>query len=245
MHLNTYSHINILESIDSTNNHAIKQLHGGMAGHGMAWFAKAQTAGKGQMGKNWQSAPGQNIMMSIALHPPAASAQYPFLLSALIALTVRHFFAGYASATNTTIKWPNDLYFNSKKAGGILIENIYAGNNWKWAVLGIGININQTVFDATIPNATSLKQITGKEYDVVELGIKLYNEIMQQLAVASSKEIMNEFNRHLFKKDEKVKLKKDTAVFETTIKKVNERGELITEDVIERCFNVGDVEWLL
>ena len=78
----------------------------------------------------------------------------------------------------TKIKWPNDLYWQDRKAGGILIESIVRSResgvgSWEWAIIGIGININQTTFPDDLPNPVSLKQITGKNFDPVELAKEL------------------------------------------------------------------------
>ena len=79
-------------------------------------------------------------------------------------------FFNFYAIDETSIKWPNDIYWRDRKAGGILIENILQGKKWKFAIVGIGININQTLFPASLPNPVSLKQITGKTFNVVELG---------------------------------------------------------------------------
>ena len=60
---------NILNTVDSTNNYAMAKVHAGMAAHGMAWFAKEQTTGKGQRGKSWISEKGKNIALSLVLEP--------------------------------------------------------------------------------------------------------------------------------------------------------------------------------
>ena len=74
-----------------------------------------------------------------------------------MALVVRDLVAKYLPGS-VTIKWPNDIYFNDRKAGGILIENTYQGTNWTWAIVGIGININQTAFPKDLPNPVSVKK---------------------------------------------------------------------------------------
>ncbi|MFN1208770.1 biotin--[acetyl-CoA-carboxylase] ligase, partial [Enterococcus lactis] len=78
------------------------------------------------------------------------------------------------SQSNILIKWPNDIYFQDRKAGGILIENIINGQLWKWAVVGVGLNINQVQFLGDIESkAVSLKQITGKTFDCFQLAQEL------------------------------------------------------------------------
>jgi BirA family biotin operon repressor/biotin-[acetyl-CoA-carboxylase] ligase len=119
----------------------MQQVHAGMAKHGMAYMALTQTAGKGQRGKTWDSAPGQNIAMSLVLEPKSIQLSQQFCLNMAIASCCRSFFDQYAGG-NTLIKWPNDIYWNDRKAGGILIESVIAASasdNWKWAVVGIGI----------------------------------------------------------------------------------------------------------
>jgi BirA family biotin operon repressor/biotin-[acetyl-CoA-carboxylase] ligase len=103
-------------------------------------------------------------------------------------------------------------------------------------------------FPDDIINGISLKQITDKNYDIVTLGQEVHNSVLQRienLQKGSFKEIFDEYNLHLYKKDCKVALKKDNIRFDTTIKKVNEHGQLITHDVMERVFNWGEVKWVV
>src|SRR6202012_5219150 len=95
----------------------------GMAPHGTLVFAHDQWAGKGQRGRSWNSNPGANIVLSAVLEPVVLPLQQAFGLSVAVALACRDFFSSYAGSDVTTIKWPNDLYWNDRKAGGILIEN--------------------------------------------------------------------------------------------------------------------------
>ena len=236
---------NILNTVDSTNNYAMAKVHAGMAAHGMAWFAKEQTTGKGQRGKSWISEKGKNIALSLVLEPERLSIKSQFQLSAVVAITCFEFFSKYAGE-ETTIKWPNDLFWRDRKAGGILIENILQGKTWKWAVVGIGININQTRFDKAILHPVSLKQITGKNFKITELAKELQALLMKNLGeTKSAVEIFNQYNEHLYKINKTVKLKKDGVIFDTVIKKISTAGRLITVDAIEREFDFGEVEWVL
>jgi BirA family transcriptional regulator, biotin operon repressor / biotin---[acetyl-CoA-carboxylase] ligase len=237
----------ILDTVDSTNNYAMAKVHAGLATHGQAWLAREQTAGRGQRGNSWLSEPGKNIALSLVLEPARFNISHPFCLSALTALACREFFAGYAG-DETKIKWPNDLYWRDRKAGGILIENVYQGANWKFAVVGIGININQTTYDTVLRAPVSLKQITGKGYDIIETTGALLQLLMNSLpesGVLQTQKIIGNYNSHLYARNEKVRLKKNNAVFETVVKGVNAGGQLITMDAIERQFDFGEVEWLL
>ena len=224
----------------------------GEAQHGMAVFAHEQTAGKGQRGKNWVSQKDLNIALSILLNPYPLSVPDQFKLSVCIAVSAWDLFSKYAD-DETKIKWPNDIYWRDRKAGGILIENVIqssqsAVGSWQWSVAGIGININQTDFDPSLPNPVSLKQITGKIHEPIELAKELCSFIeknYQALIAGNFMSLFNKYQTHLYKKDENIKLKKGTRVFETTIKGVSKTGQLVTQHSIEERFEFGEVEWVL
>ncbi len=238
---------NVLDKVDSTNNYAMGKVHAGLAKSGMAWFATEQTIGKGQRGKNWESKPGENITMSVVFEPLRSFWPHPFLFNALITNTCRAFLSKLIDA-EIKIKWPNDLYINDRKAGGILIENVYMGQSWNWAVVGVGINCNQLDFSEDIKNPVSLTTITGKKYDVVALAKDLHFLLVNTFNTSpqsTNASILSQYNEHLFRKNEKQRLRKENAVFETTIQEVSEFGQLLTIDSISRVFNFGEVDWVL
>ena len=237
----------ILDTVDSTNNYAMARVQAGMASHGMTWFAHEQTAGKGQRGKGWETQPGKNIAMSIVLQPEFLDARQQFYLSATIALVCFEFFSRYAG-DETKIKWPNDLFWRDRKAGGVLIENVFHGKKWKWAIVGIGININQVNFGKAVKNPVSLKQITGKEFDTVALAKELYALLIKKIPELTAKsfdKILEDYNTHLYKLNKNVLLKKEGSIFETVIKAVSAEGQLLTVDAADREFDFGEVEWVL
>ena len=256
-----------LQSVDSTNNYARQQIHAGLAQHGMAIFAHEQLSGKGQRGKGWNSEKNSNIILSILIKPQPLLLTQQFMLSACVAVAIHDFFMKYAGA-ETKIKWPNDLYWQDRKAGGVLIESVVgsresgAGGNstaaqWQWSIVGIGININQTYFPSYLPNPVSLKQITGKNFDTVELAkelCELLNKKFDELVDAGFEKIYSTYLTHLYKINSTVKLKKDNRVFEATIKSVSPSGKLIVhpdsyrdieEDPIAIGFEFGEVEWVI
>jgi BirA family biotin operon repressor/biotin-[acetyl-CoA-carboxylase] ligase len=241
----------LLNSVDSTNNYAMAKAHAGLAKDGDAYFTFNQTGGKGQRGKSWHTGNGKNIALSIVTVPAKLSVDEQFKLSVAVALGSFDFFRNYAGA-ETKIKWPNDIYWRDRKAGGILIENIIGrigtASNWKYAVAGIGININETGFEDGLKNPVSLKQITGKNFDVVALAKELQQQVLNRITDVNSlpfEKMLKEFNQHLFKANERVQLKKGDIVFNTIIKAVTENGQLVTSDTIDNYFDFGEVEWIL
>jgi BirA family biotin operon repressor/biotin-[acetyl-CoA-carboxylase] ligase len=236
-----------LESVDSTNNYALQQLHAGLARHGSAFFAHEQVAGKGQRGKVWSMDKRVNLILSVIIDARTLPVGRQFQLSACVAVAAFELFNKYAG-DNTRIKWPNDLYWQDRKAGGILIENVIGGNHeWKWAVAGIGININQTHFPEAVKNPVSLKQITGKNFDPIELSKEfcaLLEDHFRTLRTSGFDTIYQLYINNLYKKGQRVKLRKNSRVFEAMIKTVSPDGLLVTEHGIEEEFKTGEVEWV-
>jgi BirA family transcriptional regulator, biotin operon repressor / biotin---[acetyl-CoA-carboxylase] ligase len=238
----------LLTTVDSTNNYAMAQAHAGLATPGTAYFALDQTAGKGQRGRIWRTVPGKNIIMSLVLDPGGLSLRSGFLLSASVALGCYDFYKTFAG-DETSIKWPNDLYWRDRKAGGILIENQVGkpDNSWLHAIAGIGININQTIFDDASARAVSLKQITGVENEVTALAKMLCVKVearLRDLYERRFETILDNYNHALFKCNQKVKLRNGAIVFETTIKGVDDQGNLLVRDTIDRSFGFGEVSWI-
>jgi len=234
-----------LVKVDSTNNYAMAQIHNGLAQHGSTWFALSQTSGKGQRGKQWNAAQGLNILQTVVLDASAFSLSNPFVLTMMVANACYDFFSGHAG-DETSIKWPNDIYWRDRKAGGILIENIIRGAKWSWALVGTGININQTAF-IDLPNPVSLKQITGKNYDSVEMGMELCTHLQKQFEFYTANgahAVHKIYNRHLYLCGKTTTLKKDNIVFSCIIEGVSLNGDLLVKDCAWSHFSFGEVEWI-
>ena len=220
-------------------------VHAGMAQHGTCVFAHEQTKGKGQRSKQWVSGAGQNVLMSLIIEPFNLRPEQLFLLSMMTAIGVHQFYSKYAGE-DTSIKWPNDIYWRDRKAGGILIENSLQGSTWKYGVIGIGLNINQTSFEELPTRAVSLKQITSNSYDTVDMAKELiailqasFEEMLENTGAIASR-----YHEHLYRLHQTVRLKKGTRTFDAYIKGVTEDGRLITATSMEEYFSVGEVEWV-
>jgi BirA family transcriptional regulator, biotin operon repressor / biotin---[acetyl-CoA-carboxylase] ligase len=230
-----------LESVDSTNNYAMARIHEGMASDGLVCLARNQWAGKGQRGKVWQSEPGQNLTMSLVIEPAPLLLSHQFLLSAAVALGILDLIQAFVR-NYWSIKWPNDIYWNDRKAAGILIESVIQGKNWPFAVAGIGMNLNQESFPAEIPNAISLKQITGENYNPVLFAKELVPSIQNRISILRKDpdQILNDCNQSLYKRSELINLKKGNDLIETRLSAVDAQGHLLTENGL---FDLGEVEF--
>ncbi|MEJ8841359.1 biotin--[acetyl-CoA-carboxylase] ligase [Lacibacter sp. H375] len=234
-----------LPSVDSTNNYAMGLIHEGLAQHGLTVRTAHQTKGKGQRGKVWETEPGANLSFSIIVKPGLLLTQ-SFQLLAATALAVRDELEKVLG-DETKIKWPNDLYWRDRKTGGILIENVVRGSQWQWAVIGIGINVNQTEFKG-LKNPVSIKQVTGKDFDVLQLAHCIQKAVLKEcdhLQQQGFAGIFETYNRQLYKLQQPVRLKKESRILSTNVKGVNSTGQLITGIDVEECFDFGEVEWLL
>ena len=156
-------------TLPSTNTHAIDLLAKSNPMEGTVISTSHQTAGKGQYDRSWESEAGKNITLSIILHPTFLAVRQQFMLNKAVALGIFDFLQHYLSASKVSIKWPNDLYVNNNKIGGILIQNSLRGTQIKSTIVGIGLNINQVDFHSSIPNPTSFTNITGQSYSLDEL----------------------------------------------------------------------------
>jgi BirA family transcriptional regulator, biotin operon repressor / biotin---[acetyl-CoA-carboxylase] ligase len=236
--------LNILTTVDSTNKYAMQHVHAHMAKHGAAYFAMEQTAGKGQRGKTWDATAGENIILSVIINPQCPFPAHPFIFNAAIALACYDFFRNWAG-DETSIKWPNDIYWRDRKAGGILIENIVNGNTWNWSIVGIGINVNQVKFDPSIPNPVSIRQIRGEILDPLALTKELLAGMEYYWTVWNTNRdtLLEKYNSVLFRKGEKARFKAGNRVFEGTVKAVNAAGQLVLDTSVEETFNFGDLVW--
>ena len=175
-----------LSEIDSTNMYAMEQIHAQKALSGSVYQTDFQTNGKGQHGRIWESHRGENLLCTYILELNSLKQGKNWVpseqlgLSAAVALGAQAFFMEFAG-DETKIKKPNDIYWRDRKAGGILIENIVRGTDWTWTVIGIGLNINQTHFSNEAGKPVSLKQITGKDWDIKAMQKKLAESLSASL----------------------------------------------------------------
>lgn len=167
----------VFEELPSTNTYAISFASKNKPPHGTVITAYHQVAGRGQYGSTWNSSANENIASSIILYPKNLPANRQFDLSKAIAIAVRDVVAYYLPDRTISVKWPNDIYIDDKKVCGILIQNILSGKFINTAIVGIGININQSAFSENLPNPTSIFLEKGATINVEEARQLLFNSI--------------------------------------------------------------------
>lgn len=161
-------HLLSYDVLDSTNEEA-KRLAGGGASHGAVIWAKNQTAGKGRMGRVWESEDG-NLFVSVLLSPecdlPECS-QLSFVAAVATVDTLKPIIPGDEAIE---AKWPNDVLLEGKKLGGILLESFTTidedGDDRQWVVVGVGVNVDsfpeETMFPATCLTSSGVEIISAK-----------------------------------------------------------------------------------
>jgi BirA family biotin operon repressor/biotin-[acetyl-CoA-carboxylase] ligase len=235
-----------LSSVDSTNDQARRAIQAGAALPGMAFFTADQQKGKGQRGKTWEAAKDQSLALSILIKPDFLTVQQQFLLSAIIALGTRAWLATQVPLDQFQIKWPNDLYWNNQKIGGILIENIVtSGGEWNWAIAGIGINLNQEKFPDNLPNPISLFQVNGKKSDPVTAAKSLcasLSDFLQTALCNDQQKILEQYQQLLYGRGELCNFSRAGVSFQAIPLGITEQGELLL-DRIEKPIQHGELEW--
>ena len=192
-------------------------------------MAVDQYGGRGQKGAVWQSEPGKNLTFSLLLTPTFLDPKRQFVLTAAISLAVARWLETLTQ-TAIAIKWPNDIYVGDRKIGGILIENILKGKTWKSAVVGIGINVNQTVFPHDIQErTTSVKQILHRDCQVPELLTDLCKHIEQAYHALKAEHfdaVLADYEQRLYRRNELHPYLVDGINVSGVLRGVSETGRL-------------------
>jgi BirA family biotin operon repressor/biotin-[acetyl-CoA-carboxylase] ligase len=190
-----------LPETGSTNTYAISLLSKERPEEGCVVITDNQTQGKGTDTNTWESEKGKNLTFSLILYPEFKADQQ-FVLNKSISLGICDFVRAELPQSEITIKWPNDIYIGNNKSCGILIQNSVIGNRLDYVVVGIGLNVNQTIFTSDAPNPVSLKMISGKDYNLDELLHKLLNSIFEKYTEAkpeTSRKIENDYRKKLYR----------------------------------------------
>ena len=140
--------------VGSTNELA-RTLAGAGAPHGTLVTAGEQTAGRGRQGRPWTAPPGSAVLMSVVLR----DLRETLPLAAAVAVSE-------ALPLSSRIKWPNDIWIDSRKVAGILVEGRPQEG---WAVLGVGLNVRTTEFPGDLRHTATSLRLAGADVGVEEM----------------------------------------------------------------------------
>ena len=234
------------EEMDSTNDWLMKQLFAKKLAEGTLVIAKQQTKGKGQRGATWNAEEVGALTFSILLKPDFLHLSNAFDLSLCVALALSDCLNELRPGFS--IKWPNDIYFEDKKIAGVLIENQISKSVYQNAVVGIGLNVNQVNFD-DLPNAISLKQITGVHFQieqVMERVCECLEARYLQLKSGQFESLKAEYISQLYWYRESHFFQVEQNVLEGEIKDVLTDGSLLVafKDGSVRAFDIKEIAFV-
>ena len=234
-----------LPECSSTNTVAQELVNKNEATEGCVIITENQTAGRGQRGNTWEAGAGENLTLSVVYKPVSLAASEQFFLNIVISLGVSDFLKRFLPA-GVLLKWPNDLYYGEMKLGGILIENSISGNNLQSSVIGVGLNVNQQTFSN--PNAVSLSQITGRQYNLEKLTETLLECLEKrylELPKTSRSKMQQEYWNQLLGFGEYRLFEVQGKVIQGKIVGTDEYGRLQVEtDRGEQVFDLKEIRFL-
>jgi BirA family biotin operon repressor/biotin-[acetyl-CoA-carboxylase] ligase len=222
-----------LDTVDSTNNYTANLQKEGKIQHGTVILADEQSAGRGQRGASWTSSAGENLLLSIYLAPDNLSVVDQPALTHFISLSLIDFLRKIGISGK--IKWPNDIYVNDQKIAGILIENSIRSSRISETIIGVGLNVNQTVFDGV--NATSIKRQSDQHYpinDVLFSWIQEMNIVWAELSKGNLEMLKSRYKQELYLLNEPAIYSDVTGEFEGIVRDVDDNGYLFLEKDTER-----------
>lgn len=224
-----------LDTVTSTNDELLRILNEKIdeVPEGTMVYADVQTKGRGQVGNHWESEKGKNLLTSVAVFPDFLAADQQFLITQVGALAVVDFLSTYVGLDQLSVKWPNDVYVGDKKISGTLNEAMLMGRTIAYVVLGVGINLNQSVFSDYPLNPVSAVQLTGREYDVDKAAVLFRQCLMaryMQLVNGGEDTIRSEYMDVLYRKSGFYEyIDEAESRFSARIVKVHPAGELELE----------------
>lgn len=236
-----------LPTCHSTNDIAAEIVHAGLFEEGTVVITDNQVKGRGQRGTVWNAVAGQNLTFSVILNPAFLPIQEQFLISQITALAIRGYLGSYVP--DTRVKWPNDIYMNSRKAVGVLIENSLQGSRFATSIVGIGVNINQSHFENGF--ATSLLRETGRTFTLTEEFHKLLKFLdayyVRLRSGGQHDAIRREYLSHLYGYQQDVKFVYQGNITNGSVTNVTQLGKIrikLATEPEELEFGLKEIEWV-
>ncbi|MCS6819318.1 MAG: biotin--[acetyl-CoA-carboxylase] ligase [Chitinophagales bacterium] len=245
-----FSGVNIIEldETTSTNDYAKQLIENEKPLEGTVIIAKHQTKGRGQKGNFWLSEPGSNLTCSYIFYPVFLSADKSFFLNVAVSLAVKEVCEVFLE-DEVKIKWPNDIYYQNKKIAGILIENTVSGATVITSIVGIGINVNQTKFELSLPNPASLKYFISEDIPIEKVlqTLNIYIEkYYLQLRQQHFHFLQRAYTEALFRYNQTAYFKKGDNIFKGEIVGISKDGKIIIQSQgKEMRFSIQEIQFVL
>lgn len=193
-----------VESTESTNSELRRRI--GELDNLSVIAAREQTAGRGQGDHSWFSSPATNLTFSILFRfgegfPVTLGSSDAVLVTQITTLAIRDHLL--SRGIGSRIKWPNDIWTGDRKICGILIENSSMGGMVTSSIVGIGLNVNETGWPAGLPNPVSMRELSGKVYNLDEelraLAWRLRSRYEEAASPEGRRRLDEEFSLNVFR----------------------------------------------
>lgn len=226
-----------IDETDSTNHWLMQQRDPCVV------VADYQTAGKGCGSNTWESERGKNLTFSMLIHPESLLASRQFRITEVTSVALCETLEDNL-LQQVTIKWPNDIYVGDRKLCGMLIENRLQGSVIKDSIIGIGLNVNQRVFQSDAPNPVSLCQLLDRELSREAL---LQAFLIRFNAVWNREDVSACYRQRLYRKGEYHPYSDASGPFTAMLTDVLPDGRLLLVDKEshERIYHFKEVQFLI
>ncbi len=224
--------LKILDQVNSTNSMADDLARQG-APEGTAVLARYQTAGRGRWGRVWESQSDKNLYISVVLRPTVPPQGVASLTLVAGLATSDMLRSDYGAPVQ--LKWPNDIWWQDKKMGGILTELHMNDHTVGHVVVGLGLNVNGLVSDFSpevAKIATSLIDCLGKTVSINEMAIhwcrQLYHRLTQwrEMGIAG---LRNDYDHVMALKGEEVRIEDSAEAIQGVVTGIDATGRLLVQ----------------
>jgi BirA family biotin operon repressor/biotin-[acetyl-CoA-carboxylase] ligase len=208
---------------------------------GTVVLAEEQSAGRGRFGREWVSPAGKNLYLTIILRPTIDRLRQLGIITPLaVCLAIEE-----TTGLTPQIKWPNDVLLSGRKVSGILIETELSGSDPRFALLGIGVNVNFEIDPASEIGAiaTSIKQELGADAPREALLAAFLNHIEALYTAPDPRAVVEAWKSRLETLGRDITLTFRDEVFNGRAEDVDDAGNLVVElvDGSVRTFEAGEV----
>ena len=237
----------VLDEVDSTNDEAVRQLTEGRPTP-FAVLARRQTRGRGRFGRAWHSESATNLYASFAFRPRVEPERMQ-TFTLWMGVNICELLANFASVT-PGIKWPNDILFDGRKAGGMLTEARVDADQIRDLVFGLGLNVNHPADGwpgDLARRAIALSDVTGTPLDLNRLAAALIGRVLLAYQIFAEREHMKTFpdlwNRYDLLRGKPVTLLEGGRRHQGVVSGVDDEGALLLRDEHGKVhrFRAGEV----
>jgi BirA family transcriptional regulator, biotin operon repressor / biotin---[acetyl-CoA-carboxylase] ligase len=211
--------------VESTNDEARNDISSGRGESGRLYIAEFQTKGRGRGGNSWVCPAGQGLLFSLILEPDVAPALW-YRMSLAVGISIVDVLLELG--IEVTLKWPNDLYFEDRKLGGILIENVGG-----FLIVGVGLNVNVREFPEDLAmKAASLNQVSKQQLNREVLLSEMVRSIYKygSLIGLGFEHVRERVIEYFYLKNKRVSMLVNGKIQEGNVMGLSENGYLMIEN---------------